>query len=38
MEIVAPMPKHIEQTFKVLGFDAGEEKDPFGEPAMGGVA
>ena len=36
MEIVAPMPDHIQRTFKVLGFDAREEKDPFGELSMGG--
>lgn len=36
METVAPLPEHIQQTFKVLGFDAGDEKDPFGEPSMDG--
>ena len=36
METVAPIPDHIQRTFKVLGFDAGDEKDSFWEPPKGG--
>jgi len=29
MDAMAPLPNHIQKTFRVLGFDAGEVKDPF---------
>ena len=34
MEILAPVPDYITQTFKVLGFDLNKEKDPFMEPVV----
>jgi 23S rRNA pseudouridine955/2504/2580 synthase len=29
MDAMAPLPNHIQKTFRVLGFDAGKIKDPF---------